>query len=266
VAHVTLDPDSVFTLVTGVGRGTMVVFPAALVKVEVMDLKRFRVSGHENRLWLSAGRQDTDLVDWRAVRTEVFVVLDDGSSFAFSVRVAAGRGEPHHTVVYAHAPGPEAPALAEAPPAAAAPAPAPVAAARARRGRAEAAGRGAPDRREAELRARVAAVLALPTGRARAKGALEVSASAPVPFGPGRAAAKLVIRNRSARPVVPAVSARPGPESKDRTAAVELVGLARGALAPGRAVTAVAAFASGPPPTLVVSDGERAVDVAPGTR
>lgn len=110
VVYTRLDRDSFFRVVTALGRGTRIEFPAPVKKVVFTELDRFTLDTLGDNIVLRPGcktPEETKALRWETVRPDLFVMTVDGTIYNFEVVVntKAMRGEvARNGVVYVNVP------------------------------------------------------------------------------------------------------------------------------------------------------------------
>lgn len=257
IVYVTMGDTSILQCVLAPGRLTQLNLFGEVAHIAFSDYERFRVGYKEGIFFVSPGTKEAALIDWKKVRADLAVIMDDGRQYHFEFSVVAP-DRPSHRVINVNAPRP----LRE-----------PNADERAELERArleqeeadkaEAArieAEAARARDEALTRARSAPLV----GKAR-KGPFEVAASDPVRIG-ASLYVRVEIRNRGREPRPVTVSVGPGNAAiyaAEILLAVPVI--ERNQTATGIAIVDESAVADGQPFVVSVSSpGEKTVEVRLG--
>jgi len=109
---VEMDESSIFQVTLAVGRLTQINLNGKVTHVAFSDFERFRFDYKDGMIFASPGTKDAALVDWRKVRTDLAVVLDDGRQYHFEF-VVVDPSRASHRVVNVNAPPPRRALTAE---------------------------------------------------------------------------------------------------------------------------------------------------------
>jgi hypothetical protein len=105
IVFVELDETSILHVVLAVGRLTQINLNGKVDHVAFSDFERFRFDYKDGMIFVSPGTKDAALVDWKKVRADLAIVLDDGRQCHFEFTVVDS-SRPSHRVINVNAPPP----------------------------------------------------------------------------------------------------------------------------------------------------------------
>lgn len=196
IVYVAMGDTSILQCVLSPGRLTQLNLFGQVAHIAFSDYERFRVGYKEGIFFISPGSKDAALVEWKRVRADLAVIMEDGRQYHFEFSVVPA-DRPSHRVVNVNAPPPlREPTEAEL--------------AEIERKRSEAEAEARQRQQEAEDLARRKREEALErardqpfAGKAR-KGALEIAASRPLAID-GRMYVKFSVTNHGKQPLAVSV-------------------------------------------------------------
>jgi hypothetical protein len=105
ILFVEMDESSILQAVLAVGRLTQINLYGKVNHVAFSDFERFRFDYKDGMIFVSPGTKEAALVDWKRVRTDLAVVMDDGRQYHFEFTVVDS-SKPSHRVINVNAPPP----------------------------------------------------------------------------------------------------------------------------------------------------------------
>lgn len=192
IVYVSMGDTSILQCVLSPGRLTQLNLYGEVAHIAFSDYERFRVGYKEGIFFISPGSKDSALVEWKRVRADLAVIMEDGRQYHFEFSVVPS-DRPSHRVINVNAPPPLREPNSEE-----------LAEIERRRLAAEAEAKRQQSEAEAEAKRKrqdaLDRAMAQPfAGKAR-KGSLEIAASRPV-ASDGRMYVKFAVTNHGKQPL-----------------------------------------------------------------